>query len=57
MNVYELKISCLEKGKGKAKIDAKTEKDAKKEFWKRLKKLRPEGWLNVSIYEIKKLKK
>lgn len=56
MNLYQLKISCIEKGKGRVQVHAKTETDAKKRFWTRLKKLRPAGWLNVSIYKVKKLK-
>ena len=55
MNLYQLKVSCIEKGKGTVQVHAKTKKEAKKRFWTRLKKLRPAGWLYVSIYKIEKL--
>ena len=55
MNMYQLKVSCIEKGPGRVRVQARTEKEAKKKFWARLKKIRPEGWLNVSINEVKLL--
>jgi hypothetical protein len=53
MNLYQLEVSCIEKGPGRVRVNARTETDAKKKFWARLKKLRPGGWLNVSINEVK----
>ncbi len=57
MNLYELKVSCIEKGPGRVRVQAKTEKDAKRKFWARLKKVRPGGWLHVSINQINILDK